>query len=128
MDRKYLLKIIKKNFPILSMNEISQKIKNHHNFNDTLKRLIQQQNTELNNEENQNILNDWLSESVYYIADKVIKLKNSQDEKYIIDEIEELAEISLIIISAYYQYSAICHTQLMYGFVHLVLTEKILLV
>lgn len=121
MDRSYLLKVIEKNFIIFDKDELSQKIAVSRGFDKTLKSLIEKQDDSLNDSKYLPVLHSWFFETVKEL------LKKIKRDKYFNEE-EKLADMSLLVISIYYHYSAVCSPMVMYVFIRNVLKEKILLV
>ena len=122
MDRNYLLKIIEKNFIIFDKDEISKKITDNYWFDELLRKLVQEQSNKLDEEELRGSLH-----IVFCKATENILKRIRHDCNYSF-EWEKIADTSLLIISIYYHYSAICEPVLMYNFIRKIMKEKILLV
>lgn len=121
MNRNYLLKIIEKNFFILDKNELSREIANNPFFNQNLKNLIAEQNISLNDKEKFAMYHSWFYGTIEELLQKFSYNSNEIAQ-------EKLADASLLVVSAYYHYSAICSSATMYRFLRNVMKEKILLV
>lgn len=120
MDRNYLLKIIEKNFFVLDKDELSREIADNPFFNQSLKNLITEQNSSLNDKKMLPMYHSWLYETIVTLRQKFIYDDCDYEE-------EKIADASLLVVSAYYHYSAICSSTAMYGFLRNVIKEKILL-
>lgn len=135
MDKNYLLKIIKKNFIILSKDEISEKIGEISYFDPKsfLTQLIQQQNDKLDDEQYQGVLHSHFFDIVNQLITDLKKSANLFDYRMgtcgiFNPQNASQADATQLVISVYYHYPAICLPELMYSFIRLVLKEKILLV
>lgn len=128
MDRSYLLKIIEKNFIIFDKDETSKRIADNYWFDESLRKLVQEQSNKLDEDElrsSQHI--------VFYKATENILKRIKNDRNYFFIELEkdvweEIVDTSQLIISIYYHYSAVCEPVLMYDFIRKIMKEKILLV
>lgn len=121
MDRSYLLKAIERNFFIFDKDELSQKIANSQGFEERLKSLVERQAGCLNDSKYLSV-----QHALFYKTIEEL-LKKMKQNLYAHEE-EMLADKSLLAISIYYHYSAVCLPTLMYVFIRNVLKEKILLV
>ena len=124
MDKNYLLKIIKKNFIILSKDEISEKIGEISYFDPKsfLSQLICQQNDKLDDEQYQGVLHSHFFDVINPLV------KDLKEDSSVFDPRNaSRADAAQLVISVYYHYPAICLPSLMYSFIRLVLKEKILL-
>lgn len=135
MDKNYLLKIIKKNFIILSKDEISEKIGEISYFDPKrfLTKLIRQQNNKLDDEQYQGLLHsyffDVINPLVKDLKEDSCKFDPRKGACGIFNPRNaSLADAAQLVISVYYHYPNICLPSLMYSFIRLVLKEKILLV
>ena len=135
MDKNYLLKIIKKNFIILSKDEKKKKIGEISYFDPErfLTKLIRQQNDKLDDEQYQSLLHSYFFDVISRLA------KDLKEDSYMFNRPKEIygifkplnadrADAAQLVISVYYHYPAICFPPSMYSFIRLVLKEKILLV
>ena len=135
MDKNYLLKIIKKNFIILSKDEISEKIGEISYFDPKsfLTQLIRQQNDKLNDEQYQGVLHSHFFDIVNWLVKDLIEDSCKFDPRtgacgIFNPQKADRADAAQLVISVYYHYPAICFPPSMYSFIRLVLKEKILLV
>lgn len=122
MDRSYLLKVIEKNFIIFDKDETSKRIADNYWFDELLRKLVQEQSKELDEKELAGSLH-----IVFYKATANVLKRIKNDSYYSYVEWEKIVDTSLLIISVYYHYSAVCEPALMYDFIRKIMKEKILL-
>lgn len=126
MTRDYLKKAIKKNFfELLDRDEITDCVEKNEIFKEYgsfLPALLRQQNPKLDEEEYLGTVHQLFYEIIQRTAIRIIH--PSPDPL----SMEQTADTTLLIISVYNEYDAICYPSLMYKFLQLVLKEKTLLV
>lgn len=121
MDRSYLLKVIEKNFIIFDKDETSKRITDNCWFDESLRKLVQEQSCKLDTKELQGFL-----QAIFYKTTKNVLKRIKNDCNYFF-EWEKIVDTSQLIISVYYHYSAVCEPVLMYDFIRKIMKEKILL-
>ena len=84
--------------------------------------LLKQQNSKLDEEEYLGTVHQVFYEIIQHTAIRILHPSSNPLS------MEQTADTSLLIISVYNEYDAICYPSLMYKFLQLVLKEKILLV
>ena len=122
MNRSYLLKIIEKNFIIFDKDETSKRIADNYWFDEFLRKLVQEQSCKLDKEEFRGSLHTTFCKATENV------LKRIRNDRNYFFEWEKIVDTSLLIISIYYHYSAVCEPILMYDFIRKIMKEKILLV
>lgn len=120
MDRDYLLKIIEKNFILLTKDEISQKIAYSTYFDEDWKQLIKEQSEKLDDR----YCTHHYRKFDVTISKILCEIQNKPD----LYQLMHIAEASLLVVSIYYHYSSVCFESSMYEFFRAILKEKILLV
>ncbi len=127
MTREYLRKAIKKIFIglLLDRDEIADCVETNEIFKkhgDFMPALLKQQNSKLDEEEYLGTVHQVFYEIIQHTAIRILHPSSNPLS------MEQTADTSLLIISVYNEYDAICYPSLMYKFLQLVLKEKILLV
>lgn len=124
MDREYLLKVINKNFFLLNRDEIANAAKNNWIFRKqtTFLQFLQNQDSRLSDPESLRLFSPYFHSIVEEVSASIQRGR--------LNPITEIgyADTSLLILSAYNEYPAICSDSIMFAFIRLVLKEKILLV
>lgn len=126
MEREYLLKIIERNFFVLSKEEIADRInKSSLTISDTNKVCLKDQYPQLNEIENRVFLNPAFCDNVADLTHRISEISNKSSVNVL--KLEKIADDTLLLISIYYHYQAVLYDNIMLRFLRLVMKEKILL-
>lgn len=126
MKRSYILKAIEKNFWPLSKEEIAQQLSIVPlNLPDFLKEMLRQENASLNAPENLKNFQPFFCETLHSIENRYELLAEEKHPNPIF--FEQLFDEALLMISIYYRYSAVLHSNVAAEFIRFVLQTKVLL-
>lgn len=125
MKREYLLKVIDKNFWVLSKDEISEQIdKIKSSLPDSVKTSLKTQNMVLASD-GKKLFHPYFSEEISNIKQRILRETDCPFPNPL--RMEVLFDQSLLLISIYYRYPEAMYDNVMAELLRLVLKEKILL-
>lgn len=126
MERSYLLKVIEKNFWPLSAEEIAEQLATVPlNLPDFLKEMLKQKDASLCEQENLKNLHPLFCQALLTIEKSYDELAKEAHPNVL--RFEKLFDEALLMISIYYQYSAVLHSNVAAEFIRFVLQTKVLL-